>query len=245
MEPSPFVVAQAPASDQATFYRRTYGLVAISFTAFAALLALSFVGFDTDSGLAAGLMKGLLGMVHSMGRWAILLVMLAFWLATTLAQGMAFSRASRQVQYAGLGLYVALEALIFIPLIAYVIAFTHGHASQILVPAGIVTGALIVGLTAAVFMTTVDFSFLRVAIVIGSLCMLGVILVAAIAGLSLGTWFSIAMILLMASVILYQTYVIKNTLETDQYIAAAFVLFSSFVTLLFYVIRFFLGRRDD
>jgi len=51
--------------------------------------------------------------------------------------------------------------------------------------------------------------------------------------------------LLMASVILYQTYVIKNTLETDQYIAAAFVLFSSFVTLLFYVIRFFLGRRDD
>jgi hypothetical protein len=217
----------------------------MSFTAFALLLAISFLGYDSHTGIAATLMQGLLGMMNSMGRLAVLLVMLAFWVATTVAQGMAFSRSSRQVQYAGLGFYVLLEALIFIPLIAYVIAYTHGHASQILVPAGIVTGALIAGLTASVFMTTVDFSFLRIAIVIGSLCMLGVILVAAIAGLSLGTWFSIAMILLMASVILYQTYVIKNTMETDQHVAAAFVLFSSFVTLLFYVIRFFLGRRDD
>ncbi|MEY3959236.1 MAG: hypothetical protein RJA37_1839, partial [Verrucomicrobiota bacterium] len=46
-------------------------------------------------------------------------------------------------------------------------------------------------------------------------------------------------------VILYQTHEIKNTLETDQHVAAAFVLFSSFVTLLFYVIRLFLDRRED
>jgi FtsH-binding integral membrane protein len=52
------------------------------------------------------------------------------------------------------------------------------------------------------------------------------------------------MIILMATVILYQTNEIKNTMETDQHVAAAFVLFSSFVTLLFYVIRLFAGRRE-
>jgi len=107
------------------------------------------------------------------------------------------------------------------------------------VPSG-VTGPL-----AVVFMMNVDFSFLKVAIVIGSICALGVIVVSLIAGWSLGTWFSIAMILLMATVILYQTNEIKNTMETDQHVAAAFVLFSSFVTLLFYVIRFFAGDRRE
>jgi FtsH-binding integral membrane protein len=52
------------------------------------------------------------------------------------------------------------------------------------------------------------------------------------------------MIVLMSTVILYQTNEIKNTLETDQHVAAAFILFSAFVTLLFYVIRFFAGRRE-
>jgi len=171
--------------------------------------------------------------------------MLAFWGATTVAQSMAFNRASRPAQYAGLGLYVVLEALIFIPLIGYVILSTKGNASSVLVPAGIVTGGMIAGLTALVFMTNLDFSFLRIAIILGSFAVLAIVLVAAIAGLTLGAWFSIAMIVLMATVILYQTNEIKNTLETDQHVAAAFILFSSFVTLLFYVIRFFAGGRRD
>jgi FtsH-binding integral membrane protein len=55
---------------------------------------------------------------------------------------------------------------------------------------------------------------------------------------------SIAMIVLMAGVILCRTNEFKHTMETDQHVAAAFVLFSSFVTLLFYVIRLFAGRRE-
>ena len=170
--------------------------------------------------------------------------MLAFWGANSVAQSMAFNRASRGSQYAGLGLFVILEALIFVPLIGYVILSTKGDAGSVLIPAGIVTGAIIAALTALVFMTNLDFSFLKVAIVLGSFAALAIVIVAAIAGLSLGAWFSIAMIVLMASVILYQTNEIKNTMETDQHVAAAFVLFSAFVTLLFYVIRFFAGRRE-
>ena len=244
MESNPFIVADAPAADRAAFFRRTYGLVAIGFAAFAALLAIFFVGFDQRSGIAFALFAGLGSMISSLGGWSILLVMLAFWGATTVAQSLAFNRASRTSQYAGLGLYVILEALIFVPLIGYVILSTKGNASSVLVPAGIVTGGMIAGLTALVFMTNLDFSFLKVAIILGSFAALAIVLVAAIAGLSLGAWFSIAMIVLMATVILYQTNEIKNTMETDQHVAAAFVLFSSFVTLLFYVIRLFAGRRE-
>ena len=245
MESNPFIVADAPAADRAAFFRRTYGLVAIGFAAFAALLAIFFVGFDQRSGIAFALFAGLGSMISSLGGWSILLVMLAFWGATTVAQSLAFNRASRGAQYAGLGLYVLLEALIFVPLIGYVILSTKGNASTVLVPAGIVTAGMIAGLTALVFMTNLDFSFLKVAIILGSFAALAIVLVAAIAGLSLGAWFSIAMIVLMATVILYQTNEIKNTLETDQHVAAAFILFSSFVTLLFYVIRFFAGGRRD
>ena len=245
MESNPFIVADAPAADRAAFFRRTYGLVAIGFAAFAALLAIFFVGFDQRSGIAFAVFAGLGSIISSLGGWSILLVMLAFWGATTVAQSLAFNRASRGTQYAGLGLYVILEALIFIPLIGYVILSTKGNASSVLLPAGIVTGGMIAGLTALVFMTNLDFSFLKVAIILGSFAAIAIVIVAAIAGLSLGAWFSIAMIVLMATVILYQTNEIKNTLETDQHVAAAFILFSSFVTLLFYVIRFFAGGRRD
>ena len=180
----------------------------------------------------------------SMGGFGILVVMLMFWGGTYVAQKMAENRASRPSQYLGLGLYVVLEAIIFVPLIVMVAIKTGGNPGEVLIPACAVTAALVVGLTVAVFTMGIDFSFLRVAIVIGSICALGIILVAAFTDSQLGNWFSIIMILLMATVILYQTQVIKDSCETDQHVLAAFILFSAFVTLLFYVIRLFAGRRD-
>lgn len=235
MESNPFIVADAPAADRAAFFRRTYGLVAASFGAFAIALYAFFV-----SGIAHSFMSAIAGV----GSWGMLGVMVLFWIGTTVAQSLAFSRASRLTQYAGLGLYVLLQALIFVPLIYYTAIVTKGNPGEILIPACLATGALVVALTAVVFMTNLDFSFLKVAIVIGSICALGIVIVSLFTETSLGAWFSIAMIVLMATVILYQTNEVKNTMETDQHVAAAFVLFSSFVTLLFYVIRLFAGRRE-
>jgi hypothetical protein len=235
-ESNPFIVADAPAADRAAFFRRTYGLVAAAFGAFAVTLYALFV-----SGIAETFMRSIAGV----GSWGMLGVMVLFWVGTTAAQSLAFNRASRASQYAGLGLYVLLQAIIFVPLIYYTAIVTKGNPGEILIPACMATGALVVALTAVVFMTNLDFSFLKVAIVIGSICALGIVIVSLFAGWSLGAWFSIAMIVLMATVILYQTNEIKNTMETDQHVAAAFVLFSSFVTLLFYVIRFFAGDRRE
>lgn len=239
MESNPFIVSEAPASDRVAFFKRTYLHVAGAFAAFGALLYAFFV---TD--VARSIMQGFGSIMGSMGGFGILVVMLMFWGGTYVAQKMAENRASRPSQYLGLGLYVVLEAIIFVPLIVMVAMKTNGNPGEILIPACAVTAALVVGLTVAVFTMGIDFSFLRVAIVIGSICALGIILVSIFTNSNLGNWFSIIMILLMATVILYQTQVIKDSCETDQHVLAAFILFSAFVTLLFYVIRLFAGRRD-
>jgi FtsH-binding integral membrane protein len=239
MESNPFIVSQAPASDRVAFFKRTYLHVAGAFAAFGALLYAFFV---TD--VARSIMQGFGSIMSSMGGFGILVVMLMFWGGTYVAQKLAENRASRQSQYLGLGLYVVLEAIIFVPLIVMVAIKTGGNPGEVLIPACAVTAALVVGLTVTVFTMGVDFSFLRAAIVIGSICALGIILVSIFTKSDLGNWFSIIMILLMATVILYQTQVIKDSCETDQHVLAAFILFSAFVTLLFYVIRLFAGRRD-
>jgi FtsH-binding integral membrane protein len=233
----------APA-DRVAFFRRTYGLVAASFLGFAGLLAVMFAGFDEARGIGFAIVKGLGGMMQSLGSWSVILVMVAFWGGSAVAQRMAHSETSRGRQYAGLSLYVLLQALLFVPLIGMASLMTHGNASTILLPASIVTGALIVGLTATVFLTDLDFSILRAVVVIGSIAAVGVAVVAAIADHSLGIWFSIVMILLMSTTILYQTDVIRKTFGTGQHVPAAFLLFSSFVTLFFYVVRFFMQREE-
>ena len=233
--------AVTPAA-RAAFFRKTYALVAGAFTAFAALLGLFFVGFEEGRGVAFSLFEAMGGMMSRLGGWSMLLVLVAFWGGTAVAQRLANSDVSRSRQYVGLGIYVVLEALLFVPLIAVITIMTHGDASSILLPAGIVTGALIVGLTATVFLTDLDFSVLRAVVVIGGVAALGVAVVAAVAETPLGIWFSIAMIALMATTILYQTHAIRGSFGTGQHVPAAFLLFSSFVTLFFYVLRFFMQR---
>ena len=98
-ESNPFIVAEAPASERAAFYRRTYAHVAGAFAAFGALLYFFFA-----SGIATGVMKGLGSLLQATGGFGWLIVMLAFWGGTFGAQVLAANRASRGSQYAGLGL---------------------------------------------------------------------------------------------------------------------------------------------
>ena len=244
---NPFVVADAAPAERAQFYRRTYAHVAGAFLAWGALLALFFA-----SGLAAPIAKFIFGL----GQFGMLLVMLGLGFATTLAQTMAFSRSSKGTQYAGLALAVLAEAVLFVPLILMVVLMgAKGgmitsddlltSAKTVFAPALLTTGLLIGGLTATVFMTQKDFSFLRTVVLIGSFAALGVIIAAVIFGISLGFWFSLAMVALMGAAILYQTWQIKDQASPDQHVGAATALFISFVTLLWYVIMLFAGRRED
>jgi FtsH-binding integral membrane protein len=150
---------------------------------------------------------------NSLGGLTWLIVMLTFWAGTYYAQKLASVGASRESQYAGLGLYVFLEALTFIPLISVVAYKTGGNAETILIPACALTGALVLGLTLAVQFTQVDFSFLRIVITIGSICAIGAIIMFAIMGINPGTWFALAMILLMATVISLSNFCNQESLQ--------------------------------
>ena len=175
------------------------------------------------------------------GKWVWLLILGGFWLGSILASKWTQAQ-DKNTQYMGLGLYVLLEAVIFMPIIFLAMYFTDGTA--ILSQAGIITLALFGGLTAVVFLTRVDFSFLRSILVIGGFVALGLIVAGAIVGFDLGLWFSVAMVALAAGGILYETYNIKNVYSTDQYVGAALQLFSSIMLLFWYILRILMSRRD-
>ena len=124
------------------------------------------------------------------------------------------------------------------------IAIDLSDGLAIISQAGIITLSLFAGLTAVVFLTRVDFSFLRSVLVVGGFLALGLIVAGALFSFDLGLWFSVAMVALAAGGILYETYNIKNVYSTDQYVAAALQLFSSVMLLFWYVLRILLSRRN-
>ena len=188
---APELVAYSTDSERAIFYRKTYTHVAL------ALLAFILVETALLRWVPEELILAMFG-----GKFIWLFIIGGFWLGSMLANKWAHSL-SRTTQYVGLGLYVLLEAVIFLPLIYIALAYT---GTEVLSQAAIVTLSLFGGLTAVVFMTRLDFSFLRSVLVIGGFLSLGLIVAGALFGFDLGLWFSVGMVVLATGGILYQTY---------------------------------------
>ena len=227
---APELVSYATNVEQATFYRKTYSHVAIALLAFIVVEAI-LINIVPESLIVS--------MVSSPFVW--LFILGGFWLGSMLANKWTQAQ-DKSTQYRGLGIYVLLEAIIFLPMIYIAIDLSDGLA--IISQAGIITLSLFAGLTAVVFLTRVDFSFLRTILVVGGFLALGLIVAGALFRFDLGLWFSVAMVALAAGGILYETYNIKNVYSTDQYVAAALQLFSSVMLLFWYVLRILLSRRN-
>ena len=142
------------------------------------------------------------------------------------------------MQYAGLGVYVVAQAIIFLPLL-YIAA--HFAGPSVIPSAGIMTLAIVAGLTAVVMVTKADFSFLRFALGIGAIAAMGLIAAAIFIGIDLGTWFSVAMIVLAGGSILYTTSNVMRYYNPNQHVAASLALFSSITLMLWYVIQLFMS----
>lgn len=227
---TPELVSYATNIEQATFYRKTYSHVAIALLAFIVVEAI-LINTVPESLIFS--------MVSSPFVW--LFILGGFWLGSMLANKWTQAQ-DKSTQYRGLGIYVLLEAIIFLPMIYIAIDLSDGLA--IISQAGIITLSLFAGLTAVVFLTRIDFSFLRTILVVGGFLALGLIVAGALFSFDLGLWFSVAMVALAAGGILYETYNIKNVYSTDQYVAAALQLFSSVMLLFWYVLRILLSRRN-
>jgi FtsH-binding integral membrane protein len=218
--------AEARTSERVAFIKRTYGLVALSFMAFVGILALL-----VQTGIGMDIAKALFASPVT------LLVLLALFIGTGyLARYLARSESSPAVQLAGLALYVAVEALIFLPLI--LICSMVPKFNDIPMQAGILTLIVVGGLTATVFVSKKDFSFLGGILATLSWVALGVIVLAIITGgITLGIWFSAAMIALACGFILYDTSNVLHHYPTNAHVPAALELFASIAFLLFYVMR--------
>lgn len=229
MESQNYLVSSASEVEKATFYRKTYLHVALA--------VLAFIVVETVL-LRIIPLEWIAAMIGTRFVW--LFIIGAFWLGTTLSNKMSFSP-SRNQQYLGLGIYIILEALIFLPMIAIAV-MTAGSA--IITQAAIITLFMFSGLTAVVFLTKTDFSFLRSAITIGGFISLGLIVAGALFGFNLGLWFSVGMVVLASGSILYQTQQIKDQYGTEQYVGASLQLFSSIMLLFWYILRILMSRRN-
>ncbi len=223
------LVAMSTEEQKASFYRKTYMHVAL------AILAFIFVETALLMVVPAEL---IMGMVSQKYVW--LLIIGGFWLASMLAEKWTMA-SSRSMQYAGLGFYVLLEAIIFLPLIYIAVAYTDG---KVILQAGLITFMLFLGLTGVALTSKRDFSFLRSVLIIGGFISLGLIIAGMLFGFNLGLWFSVGMVFLAGASILYQTNQLKNVYTTEQYVGASLQLFSSVMLLFWYVLRILMSRKD-
>ena len=223
----PAMVSELDVDSRGRFVSRTYAHLFGAVCGFMAIEAALF-----KSGLADRIAQALLGI-----SWLAVLggFVVVSWLATRTAH-LAKSKAA---QYAALGAYVVAESVLFVPLLWV----ANNVAPGAITSAAAVTFVAFAGLTALVFLTGKDFSFLRSLLFWGGITALVLIVAGVIFGFQLGTYFSIAMVGFAGAAILYDTSNVLRHFPEDRYVAAALELFASVALMLWYVLRLFIGRR--
>jgi len=227
--------AYAVEAERATFIRRTYAHVLWAIVAFVLLEVVLFKIIPEETLVRIPAMM--------MGGFGWLIVLGAFMAVSWVATSWANSGASPTVQYMGLALYVIAEAIIFLPLL--VIAEYFVKDSSLIPSAGLITLLMFGGLTAVVYLTKVDFSFLGTYLWVGSFGAVGFIVASIILGFSLGILFSTIMVVLASGYIVYHTSNILHHYRTDQYVAAALALFAAVALLFWYVLQILMSLSRD
>jgi len=225
--PQPIPVIELDEQSRGAFVSRTYSHLFCAISAFTLIEIFLF-----KSGLAERMAQAMLGV-----SW--LFVLGGFVVVSWLASRTAHTATSKTVQYGALAGFVVAEAIIFVPLL-YI---ANTHAPGVITSAVAVTFLGFTGLSLVAFLTRKDFSFLRGILCWGGIIALVLIVVGAIFGFQLGTFFSVGMIALAGGAILYDTSNILHHYPEDRYVAAALELFASVALMFWYVLRLFLSSR--
>ncbi len=219
-------VGEQSVDARAEFITRTYNHLMAAIVAFVGVELLLF-----GSGMAEPMARVML-----QGSW--LLVLGAFMVVGWLASGIAAKSESMGSQYAALGAYVFVEAIVFVPLLF----MAETTAPGVIQSAAVVTLLAFAGLTAVVFVTRKDFSFLRGMLMFAGVLALVALVGAVLFGFELGTWFSVAMVGVAGASILYNTSNVLHHFPEDRYVAAALSLFASVALLFWYVLQLVMSR---
>ncbi len=227
------VAAEAAEEERSAFIRRTYAHLALAIGVFAGIEALL---------LGPLLPKVMPLMAWMVGGWHWLIVLVAFMAVGYVANWWAMNSTSPGMAYAGLVLYVLAEAIIFLPLL---FVATYYAGPNLLPTAAILTLGLFGGLTAIVFVTRKDFSFLGSALAVMVFVAIALIIAAIVFGFSLGLLFSAAMIVVAGGYILYYTSNVLHHYRTDQHVAAALALFAAVALLFYYILMLLMELQRD
>jgi len=226
--PSGTFAAQAAADERADFIAKTYVHLAGAIGAFVILTAIM---------LKTGVAEGLVGLL-AQSKFGWLIVLGVFMVVSTVAEKWARSATSVGTQYMGLGLYVVAWSLMFTPLLLLASRIDSG----IIPSAASATLGLFSVLTAVVFITRKDFSFLRGILIFGGIAAFGFIIAAIVFGFALGPIFTYAMIAFACGYILYDTSNVLHHYRIGQHVAASLALFASVALLFWYILRLFMSR---
>ena len=225
------IAAEADANERADFITKTYihlvGAVGV------------FVFLESIL-INTGLAERLLDFV-GVWRFGWLIFLGLFMFVSWIADSWARSATSPGMQYAGLGLYVVAESVIFAPILY--MASSIEDQPNIILSAGAATLGLFAVLTVVVFVTRKDFSFLRSILVFGGVAAFGLIACSIIfGGFLLGPVFTYAMIALACGYILYSTSNVLHHYRIGQHVAASLALFAAVALLFWYIIQLFMSR---
>jgi len=208
-----------------TFLKRTYLHLLAAVAVFVGVELLLFI---------TGIAQALAPVMSS--NW--LIVLSGFMLLGFLTRYFTSRKSSQSMQYVELGVTILLQAIIFIPLLTYAVYLTD---ASVLSSAVTVTLVIFTGMTAMVAYTGKDFSFLGPFLAIIGIAALLAIVGSILFGAALGFYFSLAMVVFAAAVVLYETSKIKHNYGTDEYVAAATGLFASVALLFYYVLMTFVS----
>ncbi len=226
------IVANSDPLTRSAFMRKTFITLALALLAF---VGVCYGLVVTDLGL--GIANLLFG-----NSWGIFASLLLFMGVSAVATNLAYQSFNPAVQMLGLGIYIIIQALLFLPMLIYAAAFVGG---EVLLYAGIATTALAGGLIFLALINKVDFNFLNGFLILGGIAATITVFAAIIFQFNLGVWFSLLMILFACGAILKDVSDIKYRFHTTQHIAAALALFASIALLLFYVLRLLLQFTRD
>jgi hypothetical protein len=228
---------EATADSRMTFIRKTYAHLTAAIYGLVLLEFLYFKTLDLDS-----LVQNLFSQ-----RWGWLALFGGYMLISWIAQSWAISGATLGKQYAGLITYVVAFSVILCPMlwIANHFAIQLGNQSYNAITIAAVATFVVFGLlTAIVFVSRKDFSFLGPILGISSFVILALIGLFAFGLLNLGTLFCVGVVVFACGAILYDTSNVLHKYRTEQYVAAALALFASVGILFWYILQIVISMSN-
>lgn len=217
----PQTVAEAAQADRMLFLRKTYSLVLLGVAVFAGTIMALGNGVPVVIDLANA--------IYRLGPIVLLIVLLGSAIAV---------RALARTPVVGMAFYLVYAALLALIIGPFAINAGEGTATA----AAVMTVTIFGGLTAYVFITKQDFSWMGGALWIGLFAMIGIAIVAMLTGLQLGAWYSIFGALLFSGFILYDTSKILRHNRVEDALPAAIELFVDIVLLFWHLLS--LMNRD-